>query len=502
MLKLLGKFGRAKRTIVMLAVCLAITVAVSFHDDIFFGKRNTTSTSTTITQADSPSKTERLWDLTEKMLMTICAVLIIHLFDQVYLMDEVIQNTKDALDTVVDRHIHLIDSSNKCGIADIYNKRASARKDIMDDIEDAKVRVWLLGVGLNVHVDVEDIIPNLRDKKKDGVDVRILMLDAFRSTAVFRTFLESSMDQAKRIIDYYEKLCMQDVSDPRERDVYFNERLCRRFESTCKALLNTPELEPCVKFYAHTPSCWLVITDSKAYFQPYTFGSLPPRQEISQKSEIHDTHTADETIGDLLPVFKFQSHKNIDTFKVLEDHFLKLWATSDCSLFHIQARQNDKEGILKRIFDTRREWLRHVYSVLYTTRGKESYDRQPGEVIRDKSGRKEYRLYERQICPEPVKVTFKFKQNGGKVFEGGIVDSSREGIAILTYTELSNSELKGSEVEVGLDPNKYSTHQAMLPNLITFLKQILLSENNSFEIRNIKSDNSSGGMRMGLKKVA
>src|ERR687883_349087 len=57
MLKLLGKFGRAKRNIVMLAVCLAITVAVSFHDDIFFGKRNTTSTSTTITQADSPSKT-------------------------------------------------------------------------------------------------------------------------------------------------------------------------------------------------------------------------------------------------------------------------------------------------------------------------------------------------------------------------------------------------------------------------------------------------------------
>jgi hypothetical protein len=493
----------------VLIICLVITVAISFHDDLLFGKRNTTPASTAVTQIDNVSKTERLWDLAEKLLMTICAVLIIHLFDQMYLMDEVIQNTQDALNTVVDKHIHLIGSADSCGIADIYSNRLDARANIMEDIEEAKSRVWLLGVGLNVRINVKGLFSQLRDKKNAGVDVRVLMLDAFRSTAVFRTFIESSKDQVERIINYYEKLCKQGVSDPQMKNVYFSATLCNEFESTCRALDQTPELEPCVKFYAHTPTCWLVITEDKAYFQPYTFGARPPILGGSQGSDIHNTHTSDETIGDLLPVFKFQSHKNTSTFKVLEDHFLKLWATSDCSHFHIQARQNDKEGIIKKIFETRGEWLRHVYNVLYTARGKESYDKKPGDIIRDKSGRKEsqkdYRLYGRQICPEPVKINFKFKQNGNKneVFKGGIADSSRSGIAILTDDKLNGltkEELIGSKVEISLDPNTNSTSH-VLPNLTDFLSQILLSENNSFEIKNAKLDEPTNVWRIGLKKV-
>lgn len=61
----------------------------------------------------------------------------------------------------------------------------------MHDIDKAQKRIWMLGIGLNVRINVKSIFSKLEQKKNAGVDVRILMLDAFRSTAVFRTLLES-----------------------------------------------------------------------------------------------------------------------------------------------------------------------------------------------------------------------------------------------------------------------------------------------------------------------
>lgn len=62
---------------------------------------------------------------------------------------------------------------------------------LMHDIDKAQKRIWMLGIGLNVRINVKSIFSKLKQKKNAGVDVRILMLDAFRSTAVFRTLLES-----------------------------------------------------------------------------------------------------------------------------------------------------------------------------------------------------------------------------------------------------------------------------------------------------------------------
>lgn len=504
------QFSKAKRTLVVLGVCLIITGAVSFHDNIFFPKQKAASSTPAIVtepsaaaaQVDNSSQSKRWWDLAEKLLMTICVVLIVHVFDQVYLMDEVTKNTEQVLGSVVGQHVHIIGASDECGIADIYINRLAAKEKLNSDIDEAKSRIWMLGVGLNVRVNVKGMFSALEDKKKAGIDVRILMLDAFRSTAVFRTFLESSKDQVERIIDYYEKLGTQGISDPQKKNSYFSSTLCNEFEATCRALDQTPKLAPCVKFYAHTPMCWLVITDNKAYFQPYTFGKGARKKDSSNAIGIHRTATGDDTIGDSLPVFKFQSHKNTSTFATLEDHFLKLWATSDCSVFHIQARQNDKEGILKRIFETRREWLRHVYNVLYTDRGRESYDKPPGAKASKSSREPDYRLYQRQICPKPVSISFKFKENGNQEFAGRIVDSSSDGLAIVTDEKLDRTldELKSSKVEVKLDLMHNSTDERVIPNLTNFLSQVLLSENNSFEIRNTSPGRSP--MRLGLKKVA
>lgn len=83
-----------------------------------------------VSEPARPSHSERWWELAQKLLMTISAVLIIHLFDQIYLMNEVIKNTKEALGSVVGEHVHIIGASDDCGIADIYRRRRDAKPQI------------------------------------------------------------------------------------------------------------------------------------------------------------------------------------------------------------------------------------------------------------------------------------------------------------------------------------------------------------------------------------
>ena len=502
MQNLFTKFAKAKRTIIVLAVCLVITMVVSFHDAIFF-QEDTVSESPAITTVPRPKHSERWWELTQKLLLTISAVLIIHLFDQLYLMNEVIKNTKEALGTVVGDHVHLIGAADACGIADIFPKRLDARPQIMDDIDKAQKRVWMVGIGLNVRLNARSIFARLEQKKKAGVDVRILMLDAFRSTAVFRTFLESNQDRARELLSYYEELCTQNKSNVKFENSYFNSTLCREFETTCRAIEPDSVLEPCIRFYAHSPMGWLIITDHKAYFQPYTFGKKVTNNGSAGEANIHDTFTTDETIGDLMPIFKFQSYRNIGVFQTLEDHFLKLWVTSDCSVFHIRARHEDKKEILKRIFRSRREWLRHVYNVLYTARGKESYDKKPGEVYTDENGKHQYRLFQRQICPWPVNVSFRFKDNGSTPHKGRIIDSSGNGLAIFSdERNMLRKDDEGRMVEVTLAEPQEQVDKAVLPDLTRYLRRSLLSEGNSFKIRYVDEVPSKRGTRIGLKKLS
>ena len=84
----------------------------------------------------------------------------------------------------------------------------------------------------------------------------------------------------------------------------------------------------------------MMIVDNTAHFQPYTFG-----RSVSQ-------HSSNLCIGANMPVFKFQMQPNGRPFEILEDHFLKLWLTSNVDLFHIEARIADRNRIIKDIFDS------------------------------------------------------------------------------------------------------------------------------------------------------
>lgn len=380
------------------------------------------------------------------IVLTITALLFMHTLDQLMLSREIIEKSTAKLNEVVKDNLDLLKAVRECNIDYVYPNRRKAEVAMMKDIRGAKDRTWLLGVGLNVVLDLDKVVPTLikNKRKKADFDLRILMLDAFRSTAVFRTFLESGSDAGQEMIDYY----VQGKQGPSGDNVYFGQQLCRKLESACLMLYGNKELEDSVKFYAHTPACWLVLTDDKAYFQPYTFGGYP--QALEENIEHPSTSPDPNTIGDLMPVFKFQDGPDSLPFKVIEDHFKKLWATSDTDLFHIQRRQSAKESLVREIFKKRGAWLAQVKGVLYSER--RAYEKKPNEP--------NYRKYARQMCSENVSVIIEpldhqGDQSSSTPYSAKIHDSSRWGLALEQVSESLNLR-EGSSVCLKLNADKPS----------------------------------------------
>jgi hypothetical protein len=118
------------------------------------------------------------------------------------------------------------------------------------------------------------------------------------------------------------------------------------------ALAEDPNFETAVRFYGHTPVCWLAIVDDKAYYQPYTFGGVSANPEV----------------GFQMPITKLRGRTT--TFRILEDHYNKLWVTSDTDLFLMGTRLKAKAETIWRTFRKLREedggkWLEHIDGILH-----------------------------------------------------------------------------------------------------------------------------------------
>jgi hypothetical protein len=206
------------------------------------------------------------------------------------------------------------------------------------------------------------------------MDVRVLLLDALRSPAVFRAFLEGQTQtrQFKEMAERERTRRRSRDSAKPLKDPYFLQTIYSTFERTLKALWEemqgNPAYRMAVRYYAHTPLCWLVIADDTAYYQPYTFG----RKEGASRSDAKS-----RTVGDQMPVFKIQREANADTFGVLEDHFRKLWLTSDTDLFQMGARNGDRDEQLYLIFRLRQYWFKSAGAVLRMGKDRRAYPRQP-----------------------------------------------------------------------------------------------------------------------------
>ncbi|HEX8128479.1 MAG TPA: hypothetical protein VF527_05205, partial [Pyrinomonadaceae bacterium] len=262
------------------------------------------------------------------------------------------------------------------GLVNIYPFRNDqVFRDLRADINNAKRRIWLSGVGLSKSVQLSELLETLAAKsqvpidKKRTLQVRLLLLDAISSPAVFRTFLEST----NQAFQEYLKADRHDPEKPLEEHPYFRHQLFTDFKAAYNRLVAVESLKDAVRFYAHNPNCWLAIIDDTAYFQPYTFGG--------KTSNEHGSFT----IGHLMPVFKYHAGAQTDVFALLEDHFHKLWITTDTDLFHVGVRLANKERFIRLIFNIRKHWFKHVYGALHPIR-------------RPQEGKYKKRLKPRRIC--------------------------------------------------------------------------------------------------------
>lgn len=254
----------------------------------------------------------------------------------------------------------LVRAAKDCNLTAIYKNRLDAGlcSEVKTAVKDAGDTVCLLGISFSGAIPFSDLVESVleRDPGRRPKDFRILLLDPFRSPAVFRTFLETKLESVRRIVGYERR---------EQPDLPFLsvQRLYQDFDTSLTVLKrHASELRHSAKYYAHNPNCWLVIADGVAYFQPYSFGK--------------STETsADPTLGPYLPVLRFQSGG--EPFKILKDHFDKLWKTTNVDIFHIEAREKNKNTILKRIFQRRQYWFREVYRGLSGVQELREYARQP-----------------------------------------------------------------------------------------------------------------------------
>ena len=431
-----------------------------------------------------------LFALLDHLLLIMLVALVVHLLDRYLLWKDVITRNRETLEKLTHEQNSLLNSVVEAGIASTYRSRFAARKDISRSIKDANKRVWLLGVGLNVIIDLEQMIHDLENKKNAGVDVRVLMLDAFRSTAVFRTFLESDPSVASKMLKHYE----DNTSNPVEKELYFTQRLCSKFEYICRRLRGSEALLGSIRFYAHTPTCWMLLTENDVYFQPYTFGSLPPATRVEFLGDTRDpkeqfTKPDTETIGDLMPVFRFHDVNEGSAYRILVDHFRKLWSTSDEDLFHNLPRQQYKEALLRKIFSERLTWLKHVNGAIHSAR--KPYEHEPNDTTTDR-----YRKFVRKICPTIISVSIISKEQGTPLSKHGrIYDFSRYGLG-LELDFVNGSFKEGDKVIVTnqqKDAQRTSHENETL--LSSFFAKEMLGEGHPYEIKHIAKK------RIGLQMV-
>src|SRR2546429_1418177 len=258
----------------------------------------------------------------------------------------------------------LVEARQEYGLERIYSSRKDVESEILDKVKEAKNEVWLLGITFSRRVVLEEaLLREITIKLKAGVDVKILVANAIRSLAVFRAFLEGSNEDVKQMMEKEDGY-----------SYYFDSRFYTKFQKLITDFNQNSRLfQKAVRFYGHSPSCWMVRVDSTClYYQPYILGRIENPDTGGDKNKEQE----ERTIGDLMPVFKFVNPDK-KPFRSLVNHFEKLWSTSDADLFHIGARLANKDFRLQKIFNERGLWFKHIVGALRVPKDRRNHLRKP-----------------------------------------------------------------------------------------------------------------------------
>jgi hypothetical protein len=359
------------------------------------------------------------------LLLLLTVAFGVALIDRAVSKRESLEDTESVVRKVLQEQNEALQGAAQAHISGIFPNRKEALPEIRERLRHAKKRVWLLGVSfaeyLSLDSDLREILeeiappPGSADPAKVE-DVRLMLLDPYRSPAVFRCMLEGSTTEMASVV------AMARSGDaPGALLTLFDQLLYRRFESTLALLATHPYLQLRTKFYAHNPSFWAVAIDDFVYFEPYTFGGA------------HGPNAS--CIGPLMPVLRFERRENdsVDSslqnpFDVVLDHFKKLWVTSDTDVFHMRKRHMDRNAIVTAMLNTRLTWLERVQWELH------ELATDPPEGTRRPAGRPK-RRDPRQDCTANISgIEAHWSRGRERTEKASIRDTSAHGIGLRIYT--------------------------------------------------------------------
>jgi hypothetical protein len=411
-------------------------------------------------------ETPRPSEAHRELLLLLIGALVVHLVDRFILFGSFKTLIETTANSVRDVFSELSRSADSAGIARIYQDRESASDDVLAAVVSAQERVWLLGIAFTGAPDLSHLLSKIRQTrlKHPTVDVRLLLLDSLKSPAVFRAILESPPNIIEEILEQATKI-------PPNMTPLLNQQLFVDCAHTAGTLgnLDNRSLQKYVKYYAHNPTAWMVVTDSFAYFQPYSLGR-PPKYGVKNGR-----------FGPHMPVFKLMANSPAGTFEVFCDHFSKLWETSDTEYSDFSSRWEDRVKITSDIIKLRYQWFAHVCNAVSNNTPSDHKRRWP-----------------RQKCHEEIWVVLQWRdeETSAKFEREAVVENSSSGNIGLRIKRGLGVPRVGQRMS--LIPSQHPTSLAAISRLQRYIGAALIvtrfeGEIIALEIIQKASASSTGG---------
>ena len=280
--------------------------------------------------------------------ITIAVILIVRKIEEPIIEKDraaLIETIQSKYDSILQSSLPLLASTNAIGLTQVYPTRNAAEKAIGEAILATKWKLLMIGVAFFETFSIERSCDAIADRIEDpegaskdataSVDARFLLLNPYTTPAVIRSFMESPPDEARHYLEGGGKSFLSST-------LYGDWR--RAFHS-----FDNEVFRKRVKFYRRDPGLWMVVTDTKVFFEPYTLGR-------SRQAR----HRFDRRLGGHMPVFEFDRGSS-SVSKILEEHFERLWTISQDSMETLKKFYDDNESAANQldthVFDIRRQVL-------------------------------------------------------------------------------------------------------------------------------------------------
>ncbi len=337
------------------------------------------------------------------LVLLFMVLLGVHVLDRWFFRENVLRMVGKGIEATQTQCSALLDSVIKAGVEYVYCSREDARADINDAIKRAKRRICLLGVALSEKLVLSQILNTSRSNQRVRKKMRILLLNPYSKPGIYRTILESSKGDVREIV----------FSEEQRVEVFYKQRLHSDFNTAYQTVRVNPGLKNNVRFYSNDPLCWLVIVDDVLFFQPYTFGGRTP-EDFGYCC-----------IGDKMPVWRFSRKSR--AFATLEDHFEKLWKSSDTdmALMSQLSKTMSAQDKIRKIVNAEKSYFEFIYTMLYEGGCDEPLwhecDRENIDAemtVKKDSIQSRFKAVITQYSNQGLRVTLKEKQDGKELKKG------------------------------------------------------------------------------------